>query len=199
MVQKVAQKLRGVETMIKYGYARVSTEDQSFGMQLDYFTRQGITSDHIYSEKRSGADADRPALLAVLKILQAGDELHIYSLSRLGRTSLGLHEIFADLKKRGVRVISSLEYLDTSTPIGGMMLAVLAGSAQFERELIVERVNAGIKAAKQNGVKFGRPKVNPAKLEAAESLLNVGTPFSKVAAITGVSKRSLHYYFKQAK
>ena len=142
--------------MTHYGYARVSTEGQTLDAQLAGLKAAGC--DEIYREKISGAKADRPELARLLAKIGAGDLLTITRLDRLARSTRELLNILDTLAKRGA-VFRSLgdPWADTTTAHGRLMLTVLGGLAEFERELIRARTGEGRERAKERGQHMGRP------------------------------------------
>ena len=145
--------------MAKIGYARVSTQDQSLDLQIDELKKVGC--EKIFSEKMSGAKSDRPQLEACLDFLRAGDVLVVYKLDRLGRTTKQLINLVEELKEKGIHFQAITNGIDTSTPQGKFFFTVMAGFAEMERELIRERTNAGLQAARARGEKAqakSRPK-----------------------------------------
>ena len=144
---------------MKYGYARVSTDDQTPALQLAALKKAGCKT--IFKDDGlSGAATKRPALLRRLKKLEHGDTLTVWKLDRLGRSLRDLIAMLDDLKKRGVKFRSLTEAIDTETRTGRAMWQMIGVLAELERSLISERTRAGVKAAKGRGVKFGRkPKL----------------------------------------
>lgn len=139
------------------GYARVSSVGQSLDVQLDKLKAAGCT--RIYSEKRSGRQADsRPELQACLQFLRDGDTLVISRLDRMARSVLDLAKIAELLKKKGVALRVVDQAIDTSTPEGKLMFALLSGFAEFENDIRAERQSDGIAKAKEKGVTFGRKR-----------------------------------------
>ena len=170
---------------MKIGYARVSTQEQELGLQLDALEAAGCKK--VYSEQVSSTK-QRPQLDAALEHLREGDVLVVYRLDRLGRSLKGLIEIVEDLQARGVGFVSTADAIDTTTPMGRFFFHVLASLAQMERELLADRTRAGLAAAKKRGRVGGAPrKMTPAKLAAAKKLLDGGTPAREVAETLGVS------------
>lgn len=143
--------------MAVYGYARVSTIQQNEGRQLaTLYNRYGIDQDHIYVDKCSGKNTDRPALKNMLDTLQSGDKVVVSELSRLGRNTRDLLELTDQLITKQVDVVFDKEKIDSSTSTGRLMLTMLAAIAEFEREMILERQREGIDLAKQQGKYTGR-------------------------------------------
>src|SRR4051794_40636114 len=146
---------------MKYGYARVSTDDQNPALQLAALKKAGCKT-VFKDEGISGATVKRPALLRCLKTLQSGDTLTVWKLDRLGRSLRDLITMLDDLKQRGVKFRSLTEHIDTDTPTGRAMWQMIGVLAELERSMISERTRAGVKAAQRRGVKFGRkPKLSP--------------------------------------
>src|SRR6516162_2445769 len=157
---------------VKYGYARVSTDDQTPALQLAALKNAGCKT--IFKDAGlSGATTKRPALLRCLKKLDRGDTLIVWKLDRLGRSLRDLIAMLDDLKQRGVKFRSLTEAIDTDTPTGRAMWQMIGVLAELERSLITERTRAGITAARKRGVKFGRkPKLDPEQLEHAREMLD---------------------------
>src|SRR5215468_2697087 len=155
---------------MKYGYCRVSTEDQNVGLQLAALKKAGCKT-VFKDEGISGAISHRPALSRCLKKLEYGDTLVVWKLDRLGRSLRDLIILLDDLKQKGVKFCSVTEAIDTQTPTGRAMWMMIGVLAELERSLIAERTRAGVKAAKARGVKFGRkPKLTPQQIRHAREL-----------------------------
>jgi DNA invertase Pin-like site-specific DNA recombinase len=152
------------------GYARVSTLDQNSQLQLDALKAGGC--DKIFDEKASGAKEDRPQLSATLDYLRDGDTLVVWKLDRLARSMKELIETVDQLKARGICFRSLTEAIDTTTASGELFFHIFGALAQFERSIILERTNAGLKAALARGRKGGRrPKMKAGDIRAALALL----------------------------
>lgn len=177
---------------MKYGYARVSTDDQNTDLQLSALKRAGCTKNFV-DEGKSGATLSRPALQRCLKQLERGDMLIVWKLDRLGRSVRDVVNTLHDLTDRGVQFKSLTEQIDTTQPLGKAMLHMVALLAELERGLIVERTKAGQQAARRRGVKFGRkPKLSDAQVDHARQLLKRdGKPPSEVAALLNVDRSTL--------
>jgi DNA invertase Pin-like site-specific DNA recombinase len=152
---------KGELKMPLYGYARVSTRDQDLALQLNELTAAGCAK--VFKEKASGARSDRPELAKVIGRLEPGDVLVVTRLDRLARSTRDLLNVLDELAKRGAGFRSLKDsWADTTTPHGKLMVTVLGGLAEFERELIRARTGEGRKRAKESGVRFGRPhKLTP--------------------------------------
>src|SRR3954469_17416806 len=143
--------------MTVYGYARVSTRDQNLAAQDAELMAAGCAK--VFKEKVSGAKTDRPELAKVIRRLEPGDVLVVTRLDRLARSTRDLLNVIAAVSERGAGFKSLKDaWADTTTAHGRLMLTVLGGLAEFERELIRSRTGEGRKRAKARGVKFGRPR-----------------------------------------
>ena len=143
--------------MSKIGYIRVSTEHQETARQQEIMCDYQV--DRIFSEKLSGANADRPQLRAMLDYVREGDTLYVESISRLGRSTKDLLNIIDALTEKGVTLISHKEKIDTDTPTGKFMLTVFAALSQLERKQLKQRQRGGIEIAKAQGKYTGRKPI----------------------------------------
>ncbi len=177
---------------MKYGYARVSTDDQSSALQLTALQKAGCKT-VFKDDGLSGATTKRPALLRCLKRLEHGDTLIVWKLDRLGRSLRDLITMLDELKQRGVKFRSLTEAIDTETPTGRAMWQMIGVLAELERSLISERTRAGVKAAQHRGVKFGRkPKLTAQQIAHARKLVDNGERRSDVAALLRVDRSTLY-------
>jgi DNA invertase Pin-like site-specific DNA recombinase len=140
---------------MKIGYARISTRDQNADLQRDALSAVGC--ERIYSDTASGAKAERPELDRMLADVRPGDVVTIWKLDRLGRSLRHLLELAADLSGRGIGLMSLNDPIDTTTAQGRLVFGIFASLAEFERELIRERTQAGLSAARARGRLGGRP------------------------------------------
>jgi DNA invertase Pin-like site-specific DNA recombinase len=174
------------------GYARTSTADQAAGLadQLAELERAGATK--LFSEQVSGIDSTRPALREALAYCREGDVFVVTKPDRLARSTGDLLKIVSDLKGDGVTVrILSMD-IDTSTATGELMLTLLAGVAKFERELMLERQRAGIRAAKEAGRYKGRAPTAQRKAADVRRMKAEGAKVGAIVAATGVSRASVY-------
>ena len=178
-------------TVALIGYARVSTPDQKLSLQHDALKRAGC--ERLFDDQASGARTDRPGLADALAYLRAGDTLVVWKLDRLGRSMSHLIEKIGELAARGIGFRSLTENIDTTTP-GGMLVFNIFGSlAQFERDLIRERTQAGLRAARERGSKGGRrPVVTPDKLRKARAHIAAGLTVREAAARLKIGKTALY-------
>ena len=173
--------------MTVYGYARVSTDGQTLAAQNGQLHAAGCAK--VYSEKVSGAQTDRAELARLLRRLAPGDVLMVTRLDRLARSTRDLLNILHTLGERSVGFKSLADsWADTTTPHGRLLVTMLAGIAEFERELIRARTGEGRKRAKARGVRFGRPPVlTPYQQEEARRRLAAGETQTDIARSYGVS------------
>lgn len=181
------------------GYARVSTRDQELTGQRNDLQAAGCK--RIFSEKITGRHGNRPELLALIDYVRAGDVVMVTRLDRLARNTRDLLDIAERLQIADVGLKSLAEpWADTTSPAGKMLFTILAGVAEFERGLIVERTSAGRQAAKARGVKFGPPvKVDGQKLAMAKAAIEGGQTVAQVAAVIGVHPSTLYRHLNRWK
>lgn len=182
------------------GYARVSTNDQTLDLQLDALKAAECESQNIFTDQKSGKDIDRQGLNDALSHLRAGDTLIVWRLDRLGRTLKQLIELINDLNNRGVGFKSLQENIDTTTSGGKLIFHIFGALAEFEREVIRERTNAGLTAARARGRLGGRPKAisDPKKLALLHSLYDSRQhSVEAICETVGISKATLYKYLKE--
>lgn len=173
------------------GYARVSTTDQHLTLQHQALTAAGC--ERIFDDTISGTQADRPGLTKALEQLRDGDTLVVWKLDRLGRTVKNLIDFTEQLRHAGVGFRSLTDQIDTTTPAGRFFFHVMASLAQMERELTIERTQAGLAAARALGRLPGRKRLmTEGKIASAKKLLADGTLASDVAHDLGVSVPTLY-------
>ncbi|MFO1419368.1 MAG: recombinase family protein [Candidatus Competibacteraceae bacterium] len=179
---------------MRIGYARVSTDDQSLGLQQDALRQAGC--ERIYQEKVSGARAERAELARLLEALRPGDTLVVWRLDRLGRSLKHLIETVEHLDALGVGFQSLTETIDTTTSGGKLVFHLFAALAEFERTLIRERTRAGLQAARSRGRQGGRPRaLDEPKRRMAQALRD--DPAQNIAAICatlGISRTTFYRY-----
>jgi DNA invertase Pin-like site-specific DNA recombinase len=179
---------------VRIGYARVSSDDQNLDLQRDALRLAGC--ERIYEEKESGGKADRAELVRLFEALRPGDTLVVWRLDRLGRSLKHLIQTVEQLETLGVAFQSVTEAIDTSTSGGKLVFHIFAALAEFERALIRERTQAGLKAARARGRQGGRPMtLSKEKLRMAQSLRD--DPRQSVSAICktlGIARTTLYRY-----
>lgn len=185
--------------MALIGYMRVSKADgsQTTDLQRDALIAAGVDPGHLYEDRASGKQEDRPHLEACLKALRPGDTLLVWKLDRLGRNLRHLVNIVHDLTARevGLKVLTGQgAAIDTTSAQGKLVFGIFAALAEFERELISERTKAGLESARARGRKGGRPfKMTPAKVRLA--MASMGHPETSVAALCqelGITRQTLY-------
>ena len=174
------------------GYARVSTLDQNPRLQLDALKAAGCKK--LFVEKASGTKEDRAQLQAALDYMRPGDTLVVWKLDRLARSIRQLIATVEALKEREIGFRSLTEAIDTTTAAGELFFHIFGALAQFERSIIRERTNAGLKAALARGRKGGRrPKLQEDDIEAVLALLrDPQISVRKAAEKLGLSVSSLY-------
>lgn len=186
------------------GYTRVSTIAQDARLQLDALAGAGVQGRDVFSDVTSGskAGAERPALRKLLDYAEHGDVVVVWRIDRLGRSLLDVLSTVNLLREKGVDVRSVSDGIDPATTNGRLMLGMLATLAEYERELIIERVNAGIAAAKAGGTRFGRPVADPdeiaEKLALARDARKRGRTAAEAARLVGWSRATFYRHMRSA-
>ena len=184
---------------MKIGYARVSTLDQNPDLQRNALEKAGCKK--VIVDQVSGTVAARPGLEKVKELLRAGDTLMVWRLDRLGRSLRDLIDWVGYLDEQGVGLQSLQEAIDTGTPTGKLTFHLFGALAEFERNLIRERTQAGLAAARARGRRGGRRKsLNAEKRGLAvdlyrEKKMSVG----KICELMGISKPTLYSYVREAR
>ena len=180
------------------GYARVSTDDQSLNLQRDALQQAGCQK--IYEDHLSGVKAARPGLNLALEMARSGDVLVVWRLDRLGRSLKDLIQLTETLKEQGIGLQSLQESITTTSSSGQLIFHLFGALAEFERNLIRERTQAGLTAARARGRKGGRPKVlDPAKRQLAVKLYHERQiTIDEICRMMGISKPTLYQYVAEA-
>ncbi|MAT50130.1 MAG: resolvase [Porticoccaceae bacterium] len=184
---------------MKIGYARVSTGDQNLDLQIDALQQAGC--ERIFEEKLSGSRSDRPELEQLLDQARPGDVIMIWKLDRLGRSLKHLVELVSHLNERRIGLRSINDPIDTTNAQGKLIFNIFASLAEFERDLIAERTQAGLRSARARGRVGGRPKglTSDAELKAiaAEALYREGKlSVVEIANNLSISKATLYKYLR---
>jgi len=181
---------------MKVGYARVSTPDQSLASQTDALKSAGCVK--VFTDVASGKNTKRKGLEECMSYLRAGDHLVVWKLDRLGRSIKDLIEFINGLDTREIQFASLTEGINTTTPGGKFFFHVLAAFAEMERELIRERTEAGLKAARARGRLGGRPKgLTDSQATTAWRLFDEGTPYSVLKKQFGVSPQTFRRHWNR--
>jgi len=181
--------------MAIFGYARVSTSDQSLDRQRDELTEAG--AERIYAEIGSGKKgAARPQWDELLRSLRKDDTLMVTELSRLGRSTSQLSALADDMSEQGVALRILNLGIDTATASGRLVYSIIAAVAAMERDLLIERTNSGLAASRTRGRKGGRKReFSPAAVRKAQEQYDQATlSVTEIARLAGVSRQTLYRY-----
>lgn len=184
------------------GYARVSTQDQTLDLQQDALEKVGCR--RIFTDTQSGASTERLGLTDAIAYARDGDTLVVWRLDRLGRSLRHLIDTIRGLEERHIGFQSLTERIDTTTPGGKLVFHLFGALAEFERDLIRERTQAGLAAARARGRLGGRPKVQaldtPKKVGLAQALYNdKNTSIADICRTLKVSRATLYRYLRMAR
>jgi DNA invertase Pin-like site-specific DNA recombinase len=180
------------------GYARVSTHDQNLHLQQDALKAAGCAK--IFVDEVSGTLATRPGLEKLRDVLRPGDTLVVWRLDRLGRSLWDLIEWVHALEEQGIEFKSLQETIDTASPSGKLTFHLFAALAEFERNLIRERTQAGLSAARARGRMGGRPKAldKDQRALAVELYNGKKNSLKKICEMLGISKPTLYAYVRES-
>ncbi len=171
------------------GYMRVSTEMQDHTLQYDALLKAGVDPENIFQDTMTGSKITRDGLAKCLKFCIRGDTIIVWKIDRFSRKTKDMLELVENLDERGISIRSTTQPLDTSTPMGKMILTSLAMFAEFERETIRERVKAGIKAKKEadKKLRWGRQPATDYDPVAIRRDKRSGMKVRQIAKLHGVS------------
>jgi DNA invertase Pin-like site-specific DNA recombinase len=183
---------------MQIGYARVSTDDQNLDLQRDALQQAGC--ERVFEDTASGAKAERIGLVALMEILRAGDTVVIWRMDRLGRSLKDLIALVERLEAVGVGLRSLQEKIDTTSSGGRLVFHLFGALAEFERNLIRERTQAGLTAARARGRHGGRKKrLDPAKQKIALRLYHERQhTVEEICRMMGVGRSTLYNYLNEA-
>jgi DNA invertase Pin-like site-specific DNA recombinase len=177
------------------GYARVSTHEQTINLQQDALNKAGCSK--LFTDTGSGAEAERKGLEDVLNYVRKGDFLVVWRLDRLGRSLPHLIATMTDLEERGIGFKSLTENIDATTSGGKLIFHIFGALAEFERNLIRERTQAGLTAARARGRKGGRPKaLTYQRRSIAQELYDTGHPIQDIRRTLKISRATLYRALK---
>ncbi len=178
------------------GYARVSTADQTINLQQDALEQADCSK--IFTDTISGAKTERVGLEQALAYVRPGDMLVVWRLDRLGRSLKHLIETITALHDRGIGFKSITENIDTTTSGGKLVFHIFGALAEFERDIIRERTQAGLQAARARGKKGGRPKVlKDKKVAMAQALYNdKNNSIAEICKTLNISRSTLYRYIE---
>jgi DNA invertase Pin-like site-specific DNA recombinase len=182
---------------MKIGYARVSTHDQNLALQIDALEKAGC--ERVFQDRVSGVKKARPGLEEALNFMRPGDSLVVWRLDRLGRSLQHLISTVTTLEKQDIGFRSLQESIDTTTSGGRLIFHIFGALAEFERNLIRERTQAGLLAARARGRKGGRPKaLDKKKTQLLYKLYDEKQhPISELCDMLGISNTALYGYLKR--
>lgn len=185
--------------MMLIGYARVSTDDQNLHLQSDALNQAGC--EQIFKDQISGAKTERQGLQQALAYARAGDTIVVWRLDRLSRSLKDLIEMVAFLESKNIGLKSLQESIDTASSSGKLIFHIFGALAEFERNLIKERTQAGLQAARARGRTGGRPKaLSKDKRTLAVQLYDEKKhTVGQICKLMGVSKPTLYKYIAAAK
>lgn len=178
------------------GYARISTQEQTLDLQKDALRKAGC--ERFFTDVISGAKQERKGLQEVLSFMREGDTLVVWKLDRLGRSLKHLIETVTALNQRGIGFRSLTEQIDTTSSGGKLIFHVFGALAEFERDLIRERTNAGLVAARARGRQGGRPRrLDGKKLKLLQQLwADKGNSIEDILSTLNISKSTLYRYVR---
>lgn len=184
---------------MKIGYLRVSKQEQNEALQADALKEAGC--EKVFTDKMTGSKFERDGLGEALAYLRSGDTLVVWKLDRLGRSLQHLITTLNTLQERGIGFISLTENIDTTTPGGKLIFHLMGALAEFERDLIRERTNAGLAAARARGRVGGRPRRLATNRKVALARRLFADPhhsISEICSTLGISRSTLYRYVKEA-
>ena len=173
-----------------FGYARVSTSQQSLDLQVQSLKKEGVKSNRIFTDKASGSKADRKGLGLLRVKVEEGDVILVKKLDRLGRDTSDMIQLIKEFEEMGVAVRFLDDGISTEGTMGKMVVTILSAVAQAERQRILERTNEGRIEAKSKGVKFGRKRsIDRGQLK---ELIEKGTGASKIAQQMKIGRSTVY-------
>jgi len=186
---------------MKFGYVRISTKDQKFDLQMDALLRAGVEEENIFKDISSGAKTTRPGFDKMLLKLRRGDEVLIWKLDRLARSVIHISKLMAGWEAEGIELRSIQEpFFDTKSSHGKFIFTIFSAFAQLERDIIIERTNAGLAAARKRGRKGGRPsglsKSAKSKARVCASLYKANDmSIEEIMETTGIGSKATFYKY----
>jgi DNA invertase Pin-like site-specific DNA recombinase len=176
---------------MKIGYARVSTADQTLEPQTDTLSEAGC--EKLFTDVASGVRTERPGLDNAIEFCRRGDTLVVWKLDRMGRSISHLIEMIQKIEEKGAGFQSLTEKIDTTSAGGRLIFHLFGALAEFERDLIRERVQAGLKSARARGRKGGRPPVSEETKAMAQALMaDHSLSVKQICDRLGIAKSTLY-------
>jgi DNA invertase Pin-like site-specific DNA recombinase len=186
------------------GYVRVSTKEQNSDLQIDAMKKAGVEK---FFEEKMSSIKERPQLDAMLEFAREGDTIVVWKFDRIARSSKHFITMIEELKERKIKFISLTEAIDTSTPYGNFFLQLIGAFAELERNIIIERTNAGLKAARKRGKIGGRKKgLSPEAQKKAKAIKRIYEDENRTQTIDeickmfgNISRATLYRYLRAEK
>ncbi len=183
---------------MKIGYIRVSRDKQTTALQEDAMRKEQC--ERMFTDKMSGKRFDRPEFLRMLDVARPGDVIVVWRLDRFGRSLKQLIETVTMLAEQGIELRSLKEQIGTTTPTGKLMFHIIGAMAEFERDVMSERTQAGLEAARARGRRGGRPKaiqkIEPRNLARAKELYAAKkNTIQEIMQMTGFKSRNTFYKY----
>ncbi len=179
---------------MKYGYSRVSTDEQNVNQQAQLLIdTYGLEPENVIQEIWTGKVTTRPALEKLIRTMKSGDKLYVFHISRLGRKASEVLALVEDLQQRNIAVIVyELSNTDLTSPAGKLLLTMVAAVAEMELQTLLERQRIGIDRAKREGRYTGRKPTAPEVLSTARQLKANGMSTIKIAKQLNIGKSTLY-------
>ena len=178
-----------------FGYARVSTSQQSLDLQIKSLKQHGVEKHRLFTDKQSGSDSDREGLNLLRLKVEAGDVILVTKLDRLGRDTADMIQLIKEFDAQGVSIRFLDDGISTEGTMGKLVVTILSAVAQAERQRILERTNEGRLEAKAKGIKFGRkPFVDRKKLVV---LRQQGMGATEIAKTMGIGRSTVYKLLKE--
>jgi len=178
-----------------FGYARVSTSQQSLEIQISALKEAGVQDNRIFTDVATGSNAERDGLKLLRLKVEEGDLILVKKLDRLGRDTADMIQLINEFNKQRVSIRFLDDGISTEGFMGQMVVTILSAVAQAERQRILERTNEGRIEAKAKGVKFGRKRtIDRTKIL---SLLSAGKGATEIARLTGVGRSTVYKLLKE--
>lgn len=173
-----------------FGYARVSTSQQSLDIQIKTLKEAGVAANRIFTDKSSGSHTNREGLDLVRMKVEAGDVILVKKLDRLGRDTADMIQLIKEFDSEGVAVRFIDDGISTDGEMGKMVITILSAVAQAERQRILERTNEGRQEAKLKGIKFGRKRtVDRSKIDI---MCSQGLPVTEIAKQLKIARSTVY-------
>ncbi|HCT0247667.1 recombinase family protein [Salmonella enterica] len=180
-----------------FGYARVSTSQQSLNIQIQALKDAGVKENRIFTDKASGSSVERPGLDLLRMKVEEGDAILVKKLDRLGRDTADMIQLIKEFDAQGVAVRFIDDGICTDGEMGQMVVTILSAVAQAERRRILERTNEGRQEAKLKGIRFGRRRT--IDRNSVLALHQRGTGATAIARQLGVARSTVYKILEEVK